>query len=529
MALEIRVLGGFETRLDGVLLDLPTRKTRALLAHLALTAGKAHSRERLTALLWGDRPETQARQSFRQALAGLRRVLGPIGAQILRADDRHVTLDQSAVVIDAAEFEWLAAQPDTGALERAADLYRGDLLDGLEVDEAPFQEWLGTERERLRELHLEVLVRLLGAQMRADATQAAIRTAQRVLAADPLQESVHRALMRLYVRHGQRSAALRQYHVCVTAVRRELGVEPEPETQVLYREVLTSAASAMARGDDAGHRAGLTTPADPLVGRGAEMAWMRRALDAAWDGAPAVAILAGEAGVGKTRLIEELAAEAAQLGGTVLVGRGYESERLLPLRVWVDALRSSPAIAAADPAGSIPAAERAEAARVLPELGGELLPAPGGPHDVVRLFEALTGLLVDAAGRRPLLVVLEDLHVADELTVRLLAFLARRVRGVPLLLVGTLRDEDAAGEEVGRVLAQLERDNHASRLTLRPLAQPDCVTLATTLAHRRDPGLQTRLAEHVWRLSEGNPFVIVETVRALDAAGEAALPRLPRS
>src|SRR5262249_30903277 len=124
------------------------------------------------------------------------------------------------------------------ALEKAAILYQGDLLAGLAVAEAPFEEWLLAERERFRELALEGLAKLLVHQRTAGLLEGAIRTALRITALDPLQESVHRTLMRLFVRSGRRGAALRQYQQCVTALQRELGAEPEAETKALYAEIL---------------------------------------------------------------------------------------------------------------------------------------------------------------------------------------------------------------------------------------------------------------------------------------------------
>src|SRR5262249_13267459 len=113
-----------------------------------------------------------------------------------------------------------------------------DLLAGLAVAEAPFEEWLLAERERLRELALEGFAKLLVCQRSAGSLEGAIRTALRIAALDPLQESVHRTLMRLYVHSGRRGAAIRQYQQCVSTLQREVGAEPEAETKALYSEIL---------------------------------------------------------------------------------------------------------------------------------------------------------------------------------------------------------------------------------------------------------------------------------------------------
>jgi len=135
------------------------------------------------------------------------------------------------------EFEGLAAAGTPQALERATALYRGDLLEGLDVGDEAFERWLSAERERLRELAIEVLAKLFRRQYTGGAAEAAMQTARRLLALDPLQEIAHRALMRLLVQSGRREAALRQYAVFSSLLRRELHLEPDPETRRLYEDI----------------------------------------------------------------------------------------------------------------------------------------------------------------------------------------------------------------------------------------------------------------------------------------------------
>src|SRR5215510_4667400 len=188
-SLTLRVLGGFELRAaDGRDLTPPGKKLRALIACLALPPGEAWSRERLTALLWGDRDEEQARGSLRQALAELRRIMGD---ETLRADREAVALDRDAITVDAAEFVRLA---ETGELVKAADLYRGDLLDSVSLPDAEFADWLLVERTRIHDLAVGVLAHLVESQ----SGETAIQTAQRLLHLDPLRETTHRKLMELY-------------------------------------------------------------------------------------------------------------------------------------------------------------------------------------------------------------------------------------------------------------------------------------------------------------------------------------------
>ena len=201
---SLRLLGGFELRIAGRPTALPARKGQALLAYLALRPRQSHPRETLTALLWGDTPEHRARQSLRQTLVGLRRVLRARRAAVLITHGDMVTLDAADLDIDVARFGRLARRGTAKALEAAAALYRGPLLDGLQVAETGFDDWLQSERARLHERVVDVLRALVGHHARRGGAEAAADTAARLLALDPLQEDVHRTLIRLYARQGRR-------------------------------------------------------------------------------------------------------------------------------------------------------------------------------------------------------------------------------------------------------------------------------------------------------------------------------------
>ncbi len=236
--IDLALLGGFRGRLaSGRPLSQATKKAQALLAYLALPPGRPHSREKLAALLWGETIDERARDSLRHALGALRKTLGKRTPTVI-TDGDTVALNAAVVTVDVAAFERCARSRAPAALARAAVLYRGDLLEGLMVDAAPFEEWLRTERERLRDLALDALGRLLVYQSKAARPDRAIQTAGRLLALDPLQEDVHRTLIRLYVRAGRRRPAVEQYERCRALMQRELGAEPEPETQQLYRTLL---------------------------------------------------------------------------------------------------------------------------------------------------------------------------------------------------------------------------------------------------------------------------------------------------
>ena len=545
--LNLALLGGFQGRVDASApLTLPTRKSQALLAFLALPPGRSHPREKLASLLWGGMREPQARRGLRQSLFTLRKAVDAEPPALL-IDGETVALNPTSVDVDVVEFERQVAEGTPAALERAATLYRGELLEGLALQEAPFEEWLLTERERLRELALEALAKLLRHQRTTEATVAALQTALRLLALDPLQEPVHRTVMRLYVQLGRRPSALRQYQICVGILQRELSVEPETTTKQLYQEILRqrpSHAAADVESAATAHAAPAETPASddtlprelPLVGRVTEIGRLREVLNRAWEGHGQVAALIGEAGVGKSRLLAELAAEAVARGGRVLVGRCYEAEQILPFAAWVDALRAGRVDADKEVVDSLKPVWRTEVARLLPELG---VPGHGpgqSPVDYRQLFESVAQLIRHLVLRQPVVLILEDLHWGDEMSLRLLSFLARRFQTWPLLVVGTAREEDLPGAPIlRRTLEDLTRDKHLVELRLGPLSKEETLTLVGMLARpESNEAVTAGLAVQVWLISEGNPFAVVEVVRTLpegfvaDPSTKLAVPKRVR-
>jgi DNA-binding SARP family transcriptional activator len=518
----LSLLGGFQARLEaGAALVLPTRKAQALLAYLALSPGQAHPRNKLAALLWGGIRDESARASLRQALFSVRRALGEDASAVLRQDGDLVALNPAAVDVDVADFERAVATGTMESLARAAETYRGDLLAGLTVDEPPFEEWLLGERERLRELALEGLAKLLAQQRGAGILESAVQTALKLLGLDPLHETVQRVLMRLYADLGRRAAALRQYQHCVSILARELGAEPEAQTKALYQDILrqrttrSAAAEAVAPARAAGaseHRAPGASHDTTLFGRADELDALCRALPSKPGGDGRVVAVLGEAGIGKSRLVGELATEAARRGAMVLVGRSYESEQILPFGAWVDALRAGQVGEDTELLERLGASVRAELSRLLPEAGQ---PPPGGAADVRPVFESVAQVIGVLAGRQPLLIILEDVHWADEMSARVMAFVARRLASRRVLLVATAREEELADlPAVRQALDDLRRGSLLTTLTLGPLSRPDTIALVRAITRSGDEAAVERLGEQAWAASEGNPFVAVETARA---------------
>jgi DNA-binding SARP family transcriptional activator len=231
------LFGGFEVLLpSGRHVKLAARKAQALLAYCALRPG-SHLRQTLATLLWGESSDDRARNSLRQTLFVLRAGLGERTSEFLRIEADTIATNPAAFDLDVRAFERLAAEGTVQALEQAAALYRGDLLEGLIVEAEVFEQWLMQERERLRDLAIEVLARLFRHHSSNAAPDSAIQTARRLLTLDPLQETVHRALMRLLARSGRREAALQQYDVCAALLKRELRLDPDIETTKLRDDI----------------------------------------------------------------------------------------------------------------------------------------------------------------------------------------------------------------------------------------------------------------------------------------------------
>ena len=239
MAVQVNLLGGFSSKeAGGRPLVFSTVKSEALLAYLLLEGMQPQYRDKLATLLWGSSPETQARASLRQALSRVRKVWPAEEPSCLIAEGTKVTVDLRAVDVDVAVFEDCAAAGTPESLQRAADLYRGALLDGMTVDEAEFDDWLRQERARLQETALTVHHRLLEHYAATGAIERGIAVANRLLALDPYQEGVRRTLMRFYLYQERRGAALAEYQRCRLILDRDLGLEPEAETLELYRQLL---------------------------------------------------------------------------------------------------------------------------------------------------------------------------------------------------------------------------------------------------------------------------------------------------
>lgn len=231
---RLALLGAFSLTNGSGEIEITAKKSRALLAILALSPNQQATRERLCGLLWSDRGEEQARGSLRQALAVLRKELGPLGAGVLVSRDDILALRPKAAEVDALQLLKLAAASDAAALRQAAELCRGLLLADTSVRDPGLEDWLASERRRFTDVAITVLEKL----SRLETGAAAIATARRLLEFDPLRESSHRALIKTLAAAGETALALQQWEACRAILKAEFGVEPAPETLHLRGEIL---------------------------------------------------------------------------------------------------------------------------------------------------------------------------------------------------------------------------------------------------------------------------------------------------
>jgi DNA-binding SARP family transcriptional activator len=524
------LLGAPEIRVDGRKLDVDTRKASALLVHVAVT-GRPVSRETLAALFWPESDPERARATLRRTLSSLRSALG---GRWLVTDGETVSLEDDGIWMDVAEFRRLLdaclghGHPPAETcplclepLEAAVALDRGPFLAGFGLrDSVAFDDWqqaLGAELRRDLATALERLADLLD---RGGERARAITQAERRLAIDPLNESAHGQLIRLYARAGDRSAALEQYRECVRVLDRELGVRPLDATTDLYHAVLEG---TLASPEPAPPPA-VAPPARereyPLTGRDRELATLLAAYRSVGPDGRLVVLL-GEAGIGKTRLGEELLAAAAEEGGVALGVRCFREEAELAYGVAVEIVRA--AAAHLGPVGNEPW-WLFEVARLVPELA----PAPRSAIDSVaaqaRFYEAVGELLLHAAGTSPPGVLfVDDMHWADESSLGLLGYLIHRLRGRPILIVASWRPEEAPrSHAVRRLLSDAQRNRVAEAIEPGRLTSPDVHALV------RATGRDGELAERLFAESGGLPLFVVEYLDALERgegdAGEWPLP-----
>ena len=509
--LRIAVLGRLSLEQNDRPLSPPVgRPARLLLGWLALHPG-AHSRARVASELWPDVLDESARGSLRVALVDLRRTLGEAADRVLLATrDQIGLLDSPELEVDARRFTKLLEGGTTG---EAVALWRGELLAGLDAG-----DWLVELRDQYRDHRSRALATLADQAAATGDIDEAVRLTRERVSVEPFSEEATRELMRRLAASGDPAAALVAYDRLAERLRSELRTAPSATTRALatlLREreedqpelpgVAVGESWLSATVDAAAHRSA-------FVGRDQELELLLRCVRERRR----LAMISGDPGAGKTRLIFELARVASSEGVSVLFGR-CQQEPLASYEPFVQLLREHVAMVGA--AAVAPLAGD-ELARLLPELRVATPLQPSGEVAEaarLRLFEGVRATLEHAARRQPAMLVLDDLHWADSSTVLLLAHLVRaQIRGA-VTIVGAYRPGELDNDQLlPNTLAELDREQEVPTVDLGGLDRAATASIIQGLIELEP---DQRLVDHILRQTLGNAFFVEQLAGHLRDTG----------
>jgi DNA-binding SARP family transcriptional activator/tetratricopeptide (TPR) repeat protein len=536
--MDFRILGPLEALDEGRVVGLGGARQRALLAVFLLHRGETLSTDRLIDELWGEHAPATATKSVQVYVSRLRKALadadGDAAAGMIVTREHGYELRLDPERLDAHRFERLVTegrsdlaagrpQPAASALEGALSLWRGQPLADL-----AFEPFAQREVARLEDLRIAALEALIEAKLALGAHAEVVGRLETLIGEHPFREGLRAQLMLALYRSDRQADALQAYQNARRTLVEELGIEPGERLRELEQAVLAQdpKLQLVLAPEEAGRAREATRGA--FVGREGELAELVGGLDDAFAGRGRLFLLVGEPGIGKSRLAEELIADARARGARVLVGRCWEAGGAPAYWPWVQALRAY--VREADP-GLLRAQlgdGAADLAQLLPDLRA-LFPEVAEPQagesegSRFRLFDAASSFLVNAAEAHPLVIVLDDLHAADEPSLLLLQFVARQLGDSRVLIVGACRDIDPTpAEPLKAALVELAREPVTQSLELAGLGEPDVARFLELAA----PGASAAdLAPVVHAETEGNPLFVGEILRLLaaeDRLGEPA-------
>ena len=511
--LRLELLGGFRVLTDSRFAGrAPSARQQELIAFLILHARRAPiPRQRIAGSLWPESSDAQALTNLRRELHHIRDNWPTLEALIDGGSRTLAWHNDAEVPVDVVVFEQAAERGlagDRGALQDAARLYQGDLLPDITV------EWIETDREQLRQRAKSVLSRLIGILEQERSYGDAIEHAQQLSRLDPLEEQAWCALMRCHARRGDRATALHLYQQWTALLKRELGAQPSAATRATYREILNLEAEASPP------PAPPRTSVYPLVGRHAEFRTLLNAWYSAAAGHPSLVLIRGEAGIGKSRLAEELIDWCRLENVTAITARCYAGEGRLayaPISAWLKSDGLQPALRTLEETWVTDVARlRPELVAARPDIAPPTLQLESWQR--LRFFEALGHAFKAAA---PLVLVLDDLQWADADTIEWLHYFLRSAAGSTCLVVATVRaEEEQDNPPLGRMLGQLRHDDLLTTIALGPLDEAATALLAGAVAERvLDEATQAR----TFRDTEGHPLFIIERGR-MELAAQGGAP-----
>jgi DNA-binding SARP family transcriptional activator len=536
---EFRVLGPLEVLSEGERLPLGGGKQRALLAVLLLHANEVVSSDRLIDLLWGEDPPGTAAKALQVHVSQLRKGLesanGGDSERALKTRPPGYVLEIDPEQLDLNRFERLAAEgrralkrgdPDEAAekLDAALALWRGPAL----ADFA-YADFAQAETSRIEELRLAALEDRIQADLERGRHGEAIGELERLIAANPLQERPRRQLMLALYRSGRQAEALEAYQDARRALTEELGIEPGKELKQLQAAILAqdpdldlrTAVEEPSRAAASAEPATTEAPSESFVGRKRELAELQAAFDEALAGRMSLFLIAGEPGIGKSRLADEATSLAQARGARVCWGRCWEAGGAPPYWPWVQALREYIRTADQDRVKSQLEPGATDIAQMLPELTDlfpDLPPPPSlDPEGArFRLFDSTASFLRAVGECEPLVLVLDDLHAADEPSLLFLQFLARSLREARVVVVGAYRDTEPRREALNEAIAEARRQPITRQVRLGGLDEDEVAAVVELIAGTQP---SQELAMALYRETEGNPLFVGELVRLLASEG----------
>jgi DNA-binding SARP family transcriptional activator len=533
---EFRVLGPLEVLSEGERLPVGGGKQRALLAILLLRANEVVSSDRLIDLLWGDEPPDTAAKALQVHISQLRKALESgetDGGGVVKTRSPGYVLEIDPEQLDLHLFEQLAAEgrraldagdPDQAAetLDEALALWRGPPLSDF-----AYADFAQAEASRVEEIRQAALEDRVQADLERGRHGEAISELERLIAAEPLRERPRAQLMLALYRSGRQAEALEAYTEARSALVDELGIEPGRELKELQDAILRQDPELDLE------RAIKDVPARPtsepaatrrsesFVGRQSELAEFQAAFDDALTGRMSLFLIAGEPGIGKSRLADE-ATSLAQVGqARVCWGRCWEAGGAPAYWPWVQALREYIRTGGEEQVRELLGPGAADIAQMLPELH-ELFPDLPPPPSLdpegarFRLFDSTASFLRAAGEERPVVLVLDDLHAADEPSLLLLRFLARSLHDARVAIVGAYRDTEPRREALLEAVAEARREPITRYIRLGGLDVAEVATVVELIGGI-EPTEKLALAIH--RETEGNPLFVGELVRLLASEG----------
>ena len=500
--IKIYLLGRFEVCRGKKSLrvnDWKRQKAAALFKRLAWER-KLH-KEIIVDYLWPDSSLTSGSNNLYRALHEIRRTLDThlgkgTADQVITFSDGILTLADS-IWVDAHEYEKTAKDSNTQYL---VENYPGDFLpDDL------YEDWTLTPREHLHQLYRDAVL-----SAAEDDPGSVIKVLTSLLAKDPLDEPVHCALMKAYALTGRRHEALRQYKVLVDALDANLGITPDSQTINLYDQILQGEIVSRTDTNSQAPTAGLPSLISnsvelekdtAFVGRQSELEILLRSIEKAQGGHGNVILLAGDTGVGKTRLAYEVLQRAVSSGMGVLLGTCYEHEGQLPYQPFIEAFNRYLSDHNLSPDQN-------------PIINFQRLGVTDPQQEQWALFNAAASFLHEIARKTPLVFLVDDLHAADETSLSLFHFLARQTRSVPLILLTTYREDipSIKSKPFGVLLNALYRERLGEKISVNRLGMDDVTGIIAPILN--GPA-DSSLIQAIFDATEGNPFFVQEVIQSL--------------